>query len=392
MRFSRDLLIVLILFVILIGLTAFTAFKQAQAEQERTRLVPYSTHSAFESGTLALQTWLDAIGYRTQRIENSTFALRDDVRALFIFAPSQKFETRDVAAVLRWVERGNTLIVVYSGFGNQTQLLSALKADIKFLGGYTDRVPLEQPLFASAQPNDIAVHTFEALTMHRNDFVEYLSAEGAPLLVSFARGQGKVWLSTTPYVFTNAGLSDPANATLVAALLNAVPRGSAVAFDEYHLGYTGSGMDEDSLQAQILNSPWGWAIIYSFLVVFAFLIVNGQRLGRVVPLPKEIARRSPAEYVISMAQLFRRGGKRAMALQHYRRSLKRSLGKPYHINPDLPDEQFVTMVTRVRPQLDREALSETLRALNQKQASEKELVRLADQAVSLMKKRNGAGG
>jgi hypothetical protein len=93
-----------------------------------------------------------------------------------------------------------------------------------------------------------------------------------------------------------------------------------------------------------------------------------------------------------MAQLFRRGGKRAMALQHYRRSLKRSLGKPYHINPDLPDEQFVTIVTRVRPQLDREALSETLRALNQKQVSEKELVRFADQAVSLMKKRNGAGG
>jgi len=126
-------------------------------------------------------------------------------------------------------------------------------------------------------------------------------------------------------------------------------------------------------------------VIFSFVVSFAYLFVNGQRFGRVTPLPQEIARRSPAEYVQSMAQLFRRAGKRHMIMQHYHQQLKRSLGKPYRINANLPDGEFVVELARYRD-VDQAALSKTLGALDQRDVSERALVKLADDAIKLRRK------
>ncbi|MCA1554420.1 MAG: DUF4350 domain-containing protein, partial [Chloroflexi bacterium] len=146
---------------------------------------------------------------------------------------------------------------------------------------------------------------------------------------------------------------------------------------------------QTTIQELLYNRPWGWAIVYSLLVALAYLFVNGQRFGRVMPLPKEIARRSPAEYVQSMAQLFRRAGKRHMALQHYHQQLKRDLGKPFRISANLPDDEFVNELSRYRD-VDREALLHTLHALGQRDVSERKLVQLADEAIKL-RRRTGDG-
>src|SRR5712692_2011516 len=91
MRFSRDLIIVIILFALLIAFTAIGAARRAEIEQQQETDIAFSTHSALPSGTLALQMWLDAIGYHTQRIENDTFGVPADARALFIFTPREAF-------------------------------------------------------------------------------------------------------------------------------------------------------------------------------------------------------------------------------------------------------------------------------------------------------------
>ena len=94
-----------------------------------------------------------------------------------------------------------------------------------------------------------------------------------------------------------------------------------------------------------------------------------------MPLPQDIARRSPAEYVYSTAQLFRRAGKRHMALNHYHRELKRSLGRPFRINADLPDEEFINELARFR-EIDRAELSRVLRALSRSDTSERALCKI----------------
>ena len=156
-------------------------------------------------------------------------------------------------------------------------------------------------------PAPVQVDTRYGLTLDRSDYVEYLSAQGSPLLVSFAQGYGVVWLSSAPKLFTNDGLRNDANAGLVDTLVKRTPAGSLVAFDEYHLGFHGEAAQDHSLLLLIYTTPWGWAVLYGLIVVFACLLVNGQRLGRTIPLPHSIARRNPVEFVTAMAQLFRLG-------------------------------------------------------------------------------------
>jgi hypothetical protein len=77
-----------------------------------------------------------------------------------------------------------------------------------------------------------------------------------------------------------------------------------------------------------------------------YLALSGRRFGRPVPLREEIQRRSSAEYVESMADLFLRGGKLAFVRDHYHRQLKRRLARSYGVNPQLDDEQFASELDR----------------------------------------------
>ena len=67
-RFSRDALLVLGLFVILIGVAAFSAYQAAQQQSLEQNFIPYSTRSAQMEGTLALYEWVGALGYKAQQI------------------------------------------------------------------------------------------------------------------------------------------------------------------------------------------------------------------------------------------------------------------------------------------------------------------------------------
>ena len=83
-----------------------------------------------------------------------------------------------------------------------------------------------------------------------------------------------------------------------------------------------------------------------------------------------------------MANLFRRANQRGMVLQHYRRALKRRLGRPFHLNPDLPDERYLELIARMRPELDRAELARILDGLRRTDTSEADLVKSVEHAVT----------
>lgn len=385
MRPSRDLLIVATLFLLLIGFTVAGALRGAELSSQQETFIPYSTHSAQPNGTLALQKWLEAIGYQTARIENETFSVPNNARVLFVFPGRVAYEEYEAQTVLRWVERGNTLIAATPArLAGNDRFLRALRMQTQPVA-YAERAALEQPLVALPGAADLTVKTSWALQTDRTDAVQFASAGGQPLIATWVQGRGRVIVVASAFPFSNDGLRNAPNAALVRALLPASGQHPLVAFDEYHLGFT-SG--QASLQTLLYNTPWGWALLFAAAVVFAYLLINGQRFGRIEPLPIEIARRSPAEYVVSMAGLFRRAGKRQMVLNHYRQQLKRSLGRPYRINAALPDEAFVAELARYRD-VDRGALLDTLRGLAQPRVSERTLIQLAEEAIKLRNKSSG---
>lgn len=382
MRLSRDLLFVLLVFAVLIALTAYGAYLQVQKEQEQGQAIPYSTHSAAANGALALKMWMEDLGFQSRRLENQEFRLADDWRVLWILVPSQAPTETEVRELLDWVGRGNTLILADNNLFRRNPLLRELGVELRPTAAYVDRVQVSQPLLGPVPEPGIRAQASVGLALGRGDFVSYVESEGLPLLVSLPgpRGAGRIWLLSAPYVLTNEGLRDPGNAALAGALLRTLPRDGAVVWDEYHLGFDRIGAD-DIFDSLLLTTTWGWGILFALLVVLAYLGLNGQRFGRVMPLRQATARRSPAEYVRSMALLFRRGGKRRYVAQHYRQELKRVLGRPYRVNPELPDADFVRELARYRETLDASALLEILRALDRARLGERQLIHWAGLAV-----------
>jgi hypothetical protein len=90
-------------------------------------------------------------------------------------------------------------------------------------------------------------------------------------------------------------------------------------------------------------------------------------------------RRSSAEYVESMADLFQRGGKRDYILKHYHNAFKRTLARKDGINPQLDDAEFVRELSRSHT-FDEPALLALLARLRSTKASEAELVRAVSEA------------
>ena len=383
MRLSRDLIVVVFLFAVLTVLAGLAASMRYTPEDPYS-FVSYSTHNVQPSGTQALQRWLQALGRQTVRIETATFTIPSDVQTLFVLRSESFDDSDDADTLIKWIERGNTVIVLDTAdYAIEPNALArALNlGEPKNFDTLVERASVEQPILGNL-PSPL-VHANHGLTLDRSDYVEYLSANNSPLLVSFKLEKGTVWFCAAPYIFTNDGLRDESNAALVGALLSDAPSNSAVAFDEYHLGIRQNGSGRSSIQALLYSTPWGWAIVYALVVVLAFLVINGQRFGRVQPLPQTIMRRRPAEYVTSLAQLYRRAGKSSIVLHHYFQHLKRNLGRPYRINPNLPDAEFVDALARQDDRIDRDALTRTLNALQQTQIGESGLVKVANQAIKI---------
>jgi hypothetical protein len=161
-------------------------------------------------------------------------------------------------------------------------------------------------------------------------------------------------------------------------MLRRAPAGGRVQFDEYHHGF----FTPPSTTRVLLSSPWGWAAAYAVLAIALYLILGGRRFGRPIPLKEELVRRSSAEYVESMADLFQRGGKRGYILKHYHSAFKRALARKDGINPQLDDAEFARELSRARD-INEPALLALLARLRSAKASEAELVRVVIEADAM---------
>jgi hypothetical protein len=375
----RDILIIIGLFAALILFIALGPGRQPQASDPAQA----TTHSSAPEGALALYNWTRDLGYDSRRLEYRAFALEERDAALIILNPQEPINRAQSRAVLDWVAQGGTLIFADDQsaiFGASNALLDDLQFDTgvysttQLIAQAAPAQPaLDQPPTGTAQ-----VQTGRVLLPHRNDYVTLVGVPDAPLVAGIKHGAGYIYLSATTYPFTNAGLRDPANAALALNMLRRAPAGGRVQFDEYHHGF----FTPPSTTRILLGSPWGWAAAYAVLAIALYLILGGRRFGRPIPLQEELTRRSSAEYVESMADLFQRGGKRGYILKHYHSAFKRALARKDGINPQLDDAEFARELSRARD-TDEPALLALLARLRSAKASEAELVRAVSEADAM---------
>lgn len=390
MHQRRDIIILIVLFI---ALVVFTILGPGQSRDDSFSSKP-TTHSSTPGGTLALLRWTRDLGYESHRLEYTEFGLEDRDDALVIINPTESFNRTQTDYVLDWVAQGGTLILVESRsslFAGSKILLHDLNLTINAADDTIVEAEVLQPVLSSPPIQTITAQTNYVINPERDD-VAYLAGIRMqdteqeneqerlfPVLIGLTHGRGYIYVSSALFPFTNDGLRIPENGALVLNMLRRVPSGGRILFDEWHHGFH----TPPSVRSVLLSHPWGQALIYALVVVALYMALTGRRFGKPIPLREEVAFRSSAEYVESMADLFQRGRKRDFIVQHYYTSFKRRLAKPYGINPKLDDAAFVAELARYADDVDEQKLLALLHRLRRTGVSEDELARsVADMIAS----------
>lgn len=361
MKNRRDIFILVGLFVILI---IFLALSPRLLPPEVKTSVP-TTRSTEAEGAQALYRWLGDMGYAPQRLEYRAFSLASDDDALIILNPSEPITEDEADTALAWVERGGTLVLAddtASSFGPQNALLEQLDVSFEVYTStnalstsITQAQPRQPALVQPAFPQANANTSRMVVAPNRPDVVTLLGSDDAPVIVGLKYERGYIYLSAATYPFTNEGLRSPGNGELVLNMLRRVPAGGSVLFDEYHLGY----FEPPSPAALTIGSPLGIAMAYAILATALYLILGGRRFGRPVPTKAELARRTSAEYVQSIADLLQRGQKREYIAAHFHTRARRRLARRFGLNPNQDDAALAREIALAQP-TDEAALASLL--------------------------------
>jgi hypothetical protein len=380
MTISRDTWLALGLVTVLMLVTIAAALQQS-----RSAHIPFLSTSSAPDGTLALQLWLDELGYSVVDETPAAFELPAGTDLLIILQPLIPITAADWETIDAWVDSGGTLILAERPFWYETSA-AHYEFQTLVLSEATPALTTQTPLLTSPPLTAAApVRSEFFLASERTDFVTHLAIEDRPVLVSFEQGRGRVILSATPYPFSNLALKDEANAALVLNLIALSARRGGVWLDDWHHGVAGSsivGPDQ-----WLRSTSFGHALLFVAGAVFFALLLRGRRFGRPVPLPHEIRRRGPLEHVNAIANLNRKAGHRDPVLQQYRMRLKRHLGRRYRLDPSLADREYVEALAAYNPALDRADLLDLLGQLARPRVSEGELLKLAARASDWINER-----
>jgi hypothetical protein len=228
----------------------------------------------------------------------------------------------------------------------QNALLEQLGAEIMVPDENANPAPapvaITQPVLLAPPAARATVDDRAVVTLERSEYVPLITTEQGDVLVGFAEENGYVYVGTSLAPFTNGSIREPDNPQLVLNLVRRVPADGRILFDEYHHGFR----DVPNTTRSVLDYWWGWATLYAMLITGLYVVLNGRRFGKAVPLPQDVQRRSSAEYAQSLGTLFRRAGKRAYIAQQYCDRFKRRLARPYGFVPPGDDKAFVGEVAR----------------------------------------------
>ncbi len=323
------------------------------------------------NGAMALQRWVQRSGYPVQEVLSLSKQL-GDLDVLFVLEPIITYSDSDRRLIYDWVEEGHTLVVTGSSFA-VNQLLSPYEIELDYSVLDTEALSAAAPTLIRPRFDRANVEFAYPISTERPDAVPHMFLSNLPVLMYVPELKGKIWVSGVPVSFTNLGIADEGNASIIANILTDLPPDAVIGFDEAAHGFG----DENALDFNgwLLGTPPGWGILLTVAITMLYLALRGRRFGRAIPLPDDRLRRESGEYIRAMATLFRRSGQRSEMLKHYDQQLRHRLSERYALDPKSAIDELVKTVTYQDPSVDEAVLREVLHRLQKSNINEAELVR-----------------
>ena len=370
-------------FAIFAGILVLSFFLLRSCDFQASNARAGSMYNQSVEGAAALQLWLSKIGYQTESFEYRHFdELDQTINSMISIKPADptNWRNEEINAVLAWVEdTGGTLIVADD---QQNGLFTRLDLTVTTppLDEFNlNPVTTDKPSHAFINPavSDLQSYlTTGYFERTRPNSQVLVGTEDQPTMLGISRGRGMIYVSTNVGLFTNTGLFHESNARILLNMVNRVPAGGVIAFDEVHHGR--ALVPRAAPVPAQPYSPLVAAMVYSAIVVGLWALLSGRRFGQIVPSRIDLMRRNSSEYVQSMANLFQRGRQAEHMQAHYRTYLKRRVAKPYGINPKIDDQSFLSEVQRYSDTIDRNHLAHLLNHLSQPNPSEATILALVN--------------
>ena len=349
---------------LLAGAVAILIAAAAYIGQPGSDSPEHSSSSDAANGTSAARLFAEAMGHPVDQIAGS-FNPPVTTGLMFVFTP-RPYTTDEAAQTLDWVRLGGTLI--YASETGDPELDSALGV-----------VRINDSVAGDSQVGNPVIGGVNQVTGAGSVIPLDTSAGQVPILRAKSGlvtaylqpvGSGKVVVLADPLVLCNGYLDKLDNGRLLSDLLGIATPGAPVAFDEYHHGLALSSI---GFQAWV-TTPWGAALLWLLVAIFAGLILRGRTFGPLLPRPAEIAR-SDIEWSVAVGQMLRRSGAGSLTLGLLTTATERSVAERTGL-PMQPRERFWNALWMRAPELAAELASAEVE-LNRSAASESELISAA---------------
>ena len=325
----------------------------------------HSSSSDAADGTSAARLFAEAMGHPAEQVEG-TFALPPSNGLLFVFTPTSAYTSGDAEQVMRWLRSGGVL--VYASENGDPELDSAL--GVRREGEYvTSSSATANPVLDGV--DQVAGGGFAESIFPTPNQVPVLRSGGRTIGLLERVGVGAALVLTDPLILCNGYLDQADNGRLLADLLGMVDARAPVAFDEYHHGLILSDFAPQSW----ISTPWGAALLWLLVAIFAGLVLRGRAFGPLMPRPAEVAR-ADAEWAVAVGELLRRSGGRATTLGMLARASERAVASRTGL-PLEPRDRFWSALYVRAPELANE-LAQAEQALHAATAGDAPLMVAAE--------------
>lgn len=348
-----------LLFVALVVLANIVAAVWDRPEAGRQR----SSLATSPTGHRAYFELLREAGFEVSRNHRVPRPSPDGPRAFFLIGPQGQLVARDpryLAALGDWAAEGNSLLIALGGempFSQQMALneeqadqddetrrriLRRLGFDVEGGKAVFDALALDLKLHHGSPDDDArltaepgASGLVEGCTALDTELGAWLGGPGLEraraavwwgdraVVLEVPRGLGRIVLVADASLFDNGRIAEADNGVLAYNLAWRYGRGGIV-FDEYFHGLHESG----SIVKLLCRFPVNVVTASLLLCVGVFVLGRWRHFGPPVPF-EERSRRSKAEHIQAMADLFRRTSRTKLTLQQCVAGLVHDLGEAY---------------------------------------------------------------
>ena len=325
----------------------------------------HSSNSDAANGVSAVRVFAESMGHPATQIFGP-FNPPSKTGLMFVFTPTSAYTADEAQRTRTWVGTGN--VMVYASEQGDAELDRAF--GVRRAGG----VALISKVVGTPVVQGVVYVAGGGLVMPLQTDMEQVailrSSSGLALGYMQKVGPGVVVVLADPLVLCNGYLEKQDNGRLLADLLGLTGSGAAVFFDEAHHGVN---LSDFSPQAWV-TTPWGVALLWLLVAVFAGLVLRGRSFGPLIRRPVEAAR-ADVEWAVAVGGLLRRSSARAVTLGLLASATERAVATQTGI-PAQPRERFWNALWVRVPELAAE-LAEAENALYASAASESDLLRAA---------------